>query len=324
MKRNFIEILPENELMAINSLSPCDPLDKTKNINSNDKIEEEIKDNELIIDNFDITTTEAVILELIAQLKVVPLKGVFLSQVYAVESNKTLIDTEISLLRESKNGHNPFIKLIHCPKLEYSHDNQTYVMLYEDYERDIINTINSCTNAKKLISLRKYLNVQCNALSIFQKDLMQCNCYPRSNTNSISSNSGDSSVNNNSIRMNHMNEEYLTNDDVNHVISFGYLSHRRDSNAQDLLWFSHPKIGHIIQLMGLGRKYILNAMNSKKYREISVVELIKLQSKNEGKKTNKWYFASPYSIKFHVYDLIGSKLVTTVDKPSGGLILRPP
>jgi len=77
-----------------------------------------------------------------------------------------------------------------------------------------------------------------------------------------------------------------------------------------MLWFSHPKISELGQLMLKVETTILTAINRRRYKEISLKEL------------NKQNIKTPYSIEYHVYELIGSNIIIGRSGTVNDIILR--
>ena len=183
---------------------------------------------------------------------------------------------------------NHIIRLLHCPGSVNENSDRSFIILIEDYLNDLNNSINSINNENIKKSLIKFQNwVQyCPKISIFRNELI----------NGI--------VNDNDIK------SLLSNVDIDHIISIGYLSYRRDVTTSDLLWFSHPKIGELGQLMTSVQSKILMALNRRRYKEISLREL---------KKQN---IRTPFGIEYHVYELIGSNIISTTPGTVNDIIIR--
>lgn len=212
-----------------------------------------------------------------------PIKACFTSQLYACCTNKTTVDSGISYLRSIH-----YIKTLHCNTNEGNHN--LLIMKTADYYDDIDRKITlerSSNNDRKytdkiVSSLFKFHSIVCNKLSIFVNELY---------------------------------DQYsLTASEVDDIISTGYLSYRRSSDADGLLWFSHPSTGKLSLWMSDTRKYILLHISKKKYKEISYHELIK----NEKKMSSKM------GLMYHIYDMIGNDLISYTELPTKGILLRLP
>lgn len=186
-----------------------------------------------------------------------------------------------------RNNH--MIRLLHCPGSANEKSDRSFLILTEDYLTDLNNSINNIDNEAIKKSLKKFETwVQyCPKISIFRNELI------------------------NGIIDNYNGKIPLSNDDIDHIISIGYLSYRRDVASSDVLWFSHPKIGELGQLMTSVQSKILMALNRRRYKEISLKELKKQQN-----------IKTPYSLEYHIYELIGSNIITSTPGTVNDIILR--
>jgi hypothetical protein len=97
----------------------------------------------------------------------------------------------------------------------------------------------------------------------------------------------------------------LTDEDIEGVMRAGFLRSRRDTTANDVLWFSHPMVGPMSQWVLSFRKDIVASIKRTKFKEVSEREM-------EKKK-----LPSPLGWRFHFWDCIGSGLVVKCESPGG-------
>jgi hypothetical protein len=235
-------------------------------------------------DNNNRSEGEIALRKLLSTLNMmVPIKGAFTSQLLHLSSMQAQIVSDIAHMR-----YNHIIRLLHCPGSTSEKSDKSFLIMIEDYLSDLEKSIHSIDNKDITKSLMKFKHwIQYSPkISIFRNELI------------------DGTIEK-------LNTKYpLSNIDIDHIISIGYLSYRRDVTVNDILWFSHPKIGELGQIMTSVQSKILLALNRRRYKEISLKELKKLNIK------------TPYDIEYHIYELIGSNIITSTPAPSNDIVLR--
>lgn len=209
-----------------------------------DHSEHVIANNYPIGDICDITDTEAAITAVIqSQVGDMTCKGALIHQLYAILTNKTSVDSEISNLR--KNGGVKLLQfdLTDSAILKESH----FVMLSSDYKSDLEDKLKSISPDSVLYScLQRFIplaNKYLNKLSVHESDLLA----PCEDLASI-----------------HTAENALTPNvplaasDIQEIIKAGFLCKRTDnaSGTSNTLWFSNPILGRLRQWIYSSRKEI--------------------------------------------------------------------
>jgi Serine-threonine protein kinase 19 len=197
-----------------------------------------------IRDICDITDTEAAITAVIqSQTGDQICKGALIHQLYAILSNKTAVDSEISNLR--KNGGVKLLQfdLTVSAILKESH----FVMLSSDYKSDLENKLKSISPDSALYScLQRFIplaNKYLNKLSIHESDLLvpcEDSAPLRTAENALTL------------------DIPLAASDIQEIIKAGFLCKRTDnaSGTSNTLWFSHPLLGRLRQWIYSSRKEI--------------------------------------------------------------------
>lgn len=246
------------------------------------------RDGDSLVHGYDLFASIDEILQTIPTTpSTLQLRGVFISQLYSIPPhNRTDIDKAVKEERDKLT-----IKAIHG-----HHD--SFVMKVSDYidELDCLqnyDSVNESLQSEILIFIKFAIN--CNQLSIFKKDL----------SNLLIS---DATI------------AYLTEQ--------GYLTYRRDvsNNVTDLFWFTLPNLGLLNQSIIETRNFIVSLIKRKMYKEIALEELLKYSSRDCVEKEKKTYrnmnIRTHMGLRYHVYDLIGNSIVTSVDLPTRGILLR--
>ena len=228
---------------------------------------------------------EIALRKLLLPLDNVPIKGAFTTQLlHLLSSMQAQVVTDIAQMRDSH-----IIRLLHCPGSTTEKSDKSFLIMIEDYLSDLEKSINAINNNKEmtaaLLKFKHWIQFS-DKMSIFRNELMD-GTIEKLNT-----------------------KHPLSNIDIDHIISIGYLSYRRDVTVNDILWFSHPKIGELVQIMTSVQSKILLALNRRRYKEISLKEL------------KKQKIRTPYSIEYHIYELIGSNIITSTPAPSDDIVLR--
>ena len=216
------------------------------------------------------------------------LRGVFVSQLYSIPPhNRTEIDKAVRVERDNLN----------IKGIRGGHD--ILVMKMADYIDELEYLKKGCGNVTTMmtteISLFIKFAVNSNKLSVFKKDL---------------------------------NDLLISDSTIKYLATKGYLSYRRDisNSLTDLFWFALPNLGLLNQSIIETRNIVLSIINKKTYKEISLAELLKYSPQDNKERITKAYrnmkFCTHMGLRYHIYDLIGNKIVTSVDLPTRGILLR--
>jgi hypothetical protein len=229
-----------------------------------------------------LTDSEAAITAIISSENGVSLcKGALVHQIYAILSNKTAVDKEISFLRQRKK-----IKLLqfYLSDTSMAYESQ-FVMLSATYEADLKDVIESLKPG-----------------SVAHESLLQFQTFAMNNLHRVSILESDILVGG---KNSDKSGGRLSNIDLQNVIAAGFLCKRRDisssNNNANVLWFSHPILSSLRRWIESSRKEITRMIKSTRYKEVSDKELKKKK------------LSSPLGFKFHLYDLLGGGILVKVD-----------
>ena len=158
---------------------------------------------------------------------------IYLHQLYCIVENKALVDKEIMNLKNSN-----VIRLIHSPTCSSS----LIIVMVDDYLNYIDETKLSMDHHGQICFDKFKLWIKsCSKTSIFHDHLIEGKL------------SDDDCINNKI-------DASLHKDDIDLLLQYKYLIPRRDTEAKDLYWISHPMVYIYIYiymyLMYLIKKYL--------------------------------------------------------------------
>jgi len=100
----------------------------------------------------------------------------------------------------------------------------------------------------------------------------------------------------------------LTEQDLDVLVKQGFLIARRDTSADDVMWFAHPQMGAIVKALLKARKAVIAAISRTRYKELDEKALKKL--------------SFPLGFDFHMHDIRGMQLVKHFKAPDGSSVYR--
>ncbi|CAG2114102.1 unnamed protein product, partial [Medioppia subpectinata] len=105
-----------------------------------------------------------------------------------------------------------------------------------------------------------------------------------------------------------LKNEYSFNDNnISELIRTGLLARHRNPGH---FLLSVPNAGEFAKTFDFGKKFLLSIIKKCKYKEILGSELMKRRLPKDMK----------FSLEYHIYDLIGSQVIHTVETPNDTLL----
>ena len=200
-----------------------------------------------------LTDTEAAISLVIRSEKEEMLcKGALIHQLYAVLSNKTAVDVEILKLRQNKG-----IKLLNFNLAGAASATESqFIMMSRDYTADLNDMLHSTVAGGNLHgSLSRFIPLAMKYLdrvSILESDLLTSNTRV---VHGFAVNQGTSKLL--EALPSGVCDDQFSVEDIQNIVTAGFLSKRRDLESAKVLWFAHPILGNLRRWIDSSRKEIM-------------------------------------------------------------------
>lgn len=268
----------------------------------------------------EISDTEFAIMSISSSLNLsisgLAIKGCTSKQILSIIHNHSDVQEIIANLRETKKYKFLSLRVMGIND-DFIMETNKYVEFIDDHSK--MGTFERYAIEIKLSAIAKFkfLVLNCDHKSIFRKDMDRL----LDEFKNASSSSDQLSR--------------VCDSEIDYLNEIGFLRPRREATAcEDVYYFSHPHLGYLVSKLLEARNLILSTVGRRRYKEISMRELMKLcaspESGSEPKSKRQKVPISPFrtltelGLKFHLFDMEGNGLLRRVKAPLGDIYRMPP